>query len=150
MAKARRLSLSFEDWCSSQGYNHLLSKKKLKQEAWSIKWASELPKELHVTDKREYYRKEYLRSDHWVNLRAAKLAKTKQCERCSSQVKLDVHHKVYRSLYDVTLEDLETLCRKCHHEHHEAHKTPKKKKRLKQHLFQRRVTMPENCLRHTF
>jgi len=72
----------------------------------------------HVNDKRAYYRGEYLKSAHWKQLRAAKLSRNPVCEICGTARHVDVHHLRYRSLYDVTLEDLKTLCRWHHSAEH--------------------------------
>src|ERR1035437_5576370 len=61
-------------------------------------------------NKRDYYRNVYLRSEHWKNLRKEKKKLNPVCEVCGSKKKLDVHHINYRMLYDVLLEDLQTLC----------------------------------------
>ncbi len=74
--------------------------------------------ENHTNDKRDYYRKEYLKSDHWRALKKRKLSVNNNCERCQSKKSLDVHHLDYKNLYDVELTDLETLCRKCHLKEH--------------------------------
>jgi 5-methylcytosine-specific restriction endonuclease McrA len=86
-----------------------------KRSKW--KGVNEFP-ENHINDKRKYYRSEYLKSNHWRELRKTKLATSKICERCGANKRLDIHHKVYKNLYDVTLSDLETLCRKCHSKEH--------------------------------
>lgn len=71
-----------------------------------------------VNDKRRYYREEYLKSEHWKQLKAQKLKLTPFCEECPSKNYLDVHHLVYKNLYDVTVDDLQTLCRRCHRKKH--------------------------------
>jgi hypothetical protein len=76
-----------------------------------------------------YYREVYLKSDHWKLLREEKLAKNACCEKCGTNLSVEVHHKNYRGLYDVKLSDLQTLCRICHDK---AHKKPKKRKKRKQ------------------
>lgn len=63
---------------------------------------------------RGFYRDEYLKSAHWQALRRAKLEKNPQCQVCGTQYNLDVHHKEYKFLYNVKIEDLITLCRKHH------------------------------------
>lgn len=67
-----------------------------------------------------YYRKVYLKSDHWRGLRNAKLAERgAKCELCGYQSPHnDVHHLRYRKLYQVSLMDLRVLCRVCHDETH--------------------------------
>ena len=71
-------------------------------------------KSLKINDKRDYYRNHYLLSDHWRKLRAQKLAKNPVCEICGYPRNLEPHHIVYKNLYDVTTDDLQTLCRRCH------------------------------------
>lgn len=69
---------------------------------------------------KHFYRFKYLRSEHWQNLRIAKLAKhdAKCCICRERDLSNDVHHIHYRNLYDVTLDDLRVLCRKCHNDVH--------------------------------
>lgn len=66
---------------------------------------------------RKWYRSVYLRSPHWLALRAAKLALNPLCERCSAKAG-DVHHREYKNIYDVTVDDLESICRTCHQVEH--------------------------------
>lgn len=65
-----------------------------------------------------WYRKVYLLSEHWKGLRKMKLKINPRCEICGVKRKLDVHHLRYKNIYDVLVEDLQTLCRKCHKKHH--------------------------------
>ena len=67
---------------------------------------------------RDFYRNEYLYSDHWKNLRALKLAQNPICELCGSNQRVEPHHLQYRNLYDVKVTDLQSLCRKCHMKMH--------------------------------
>lgn len=69
---------------------------------------------------RWYYRNVYLKSEHWSNLRLAKLAQVDAvCKICKHRdLGNDVHHIYYRSLYDVQLADLRVLCRGCHRKIH--------------------------------
>jgi 5-methylcytosine-specific restriction endonuclease McrA len=67
-----------------------------------------------ATDRQEYYRKVYLKSDHWKKLRADKLGVNPCCEKCGSTKRIEPHHLRYKNLYDVEITDLQTLCRKCH------------------------------------
>lgn len=77
-------------------------------------------------EQRSFYRNVYLKSDHWKSLRDEKLTINPRCEKCKISVCLDVHHINYRGLYDVRMEDLQTLCRICHNqEHEEKDKRPK-------------------------
>lgn len=75
-----------------------------------------------VNDKRQYYRKEYLKSEHWKQLKHAKLVRSPICERCGSKDRVEPHHLRYKNLFDVTVDDLETLCRKCHVKEHRTKK----------------------------
>ena len=77
---------------------------------------------------RNYYRNIYLNSEHWKNLRREKLEKSPVCEQCGTMFSLDIHHKEYRRLYDVTLKELQTLCRVCHNKEHRGEKTKWNKK----------------------
>lgn len=71
---------------------------------------------------RRFYRFEYLESEHWQNLRIAKLASVDaKCVRCQTRdLSNDVHHLRYRNLFDVELHDLAVFCRRCHDLAHEA------------------------------
>jgi hypothetical protein len=71
---------------------------------------------------KHFYRFRYLKSEHWKNLRIAKLASVRaRCLYCWKRgSNNDVHHLNYRSLYDVTLKDLVVLCRDCHNKFHEV------------------------------
>lgn len=85
---------------------------------------------------RDWYREVYLMSDHWKDLRLRALhrgGKKQRCNRCGFPDNLDVHHLNYRNIYDVTVDDLEVLCRRCHMiEHGEAPK-PAKPPKPKRH-----------------
>lgn len=65
---------------------------------------------------KHFYRFEYLKSEHWKDLRIAKLASVDAvCARCKTRdLSNDVHHVRYKNLYDVELLDLIVLCRHCH------------------------------------
>lgn len=68
-------------------------------------------------ERKHFYRFTYLKSEHWQNLRIARIAKAKgKCEFCQVEdgLSLDVHHVTYRNLYDVKRKDLRALCRTCH------------------------------------
>lgn len=62
----------------------------------------------------------YLRSEHWLKLRAEKLESAGHCcNRCSSVQDLEVHHLYYsKSWWDCQLADLEVLCADCHEKAH--------------------------------
>lgn len=73
-----------------------------------------------TNDNRKWYREIYLKTDHWRNLRSDKIRAVKgKCEKCLKSVRLDVHHIQYRNLFDVTLSDLQALCRRCHNLEHD-------------------------------
>ncbi len=76
---------------------------------------------------REWYREIYLHSAHWLELRkAAKEKYGEKCNRCPKSGS-DVHHRQYRYIYDVTVGDLEVICRACHDlEHGGAPTSPKR------------------------
>lgn len=64
---------------------------------------------------------EYMQSEHWIGLRSRALrAAGYQCECCTSESNLTVHHIHYRDLTDCTPADLIALCRRCHRFAHEA------------------------------
>lgn len=65
--------------------------------------------------------REYLKSDHWKNLKDSKAKKSKKrCAICGVSNRLDLHHVLYRNILDVTLGDLRWLCRECHNTAHEC------------------------------
>lgn len=65
-----------------------------------------------------WYRNVYLLSEHWKTLRKAKLKISPRCEICGRKTRLDVHHLRYKHIYDVLIQDLQTLCRRCHKKYH--------------------------------
>lgn len=85
-----------------------------------------------TNDHREWYRKVYLKSAHWRELKRLKLRENPKCQRCQHGVRaqLDVHHINYRNIFDVGLDDLETLCRPCHNSEHAVNGHPKRNKIL--------------------
>lgn len=73
--------------------------------------------------KKQWYRQIYLKSDHWRDLRQTALEKAGcKCSNCGCGGTLDVHHERYKSIYNVTQDDLSVLCRKCHKAEHEGKK----------------------------
>jgi hypothetical protein len=88
---------------------------------------------------RQWYRQIYLKSDHWRDLRQIALEKAGfKCSSCGCGGSLDVHHERYKSIYNVTQDDLSVLCRKCHKAEHEgkkdirqANRKPRQPKRKK-------------------
>lgn len=71
-----------------------------------------------VNDRRAYYRKVYLKSPHWKMIKRVMFEAYPRCQVCGSQSTLDVHHRCYRNLYDVSARDLIVLCRRHHDEIH--------------------------------
>lgn len=94
-------------------------------------------KHFKTSDNREYYRKVYLKSKHWAKLKAAVLKRCPKCSWCGSTNNLDVHHKYYRNLYDVTPEDCVVFCRKHHKIVHEWRE--KNRRREQQSRRDRRI-----------
>ena len=74
---------------------------------------------------------EYLRSDHWREVREIKLRSANFiCELCDGRVgdgRLDVHHLSYERLGHEMESDLQVLCRPCHKRVHSAWYKPKNK-----------------------
>jgi hypothetical protein len=69
-------------------------------------------------DRSQWYRNIYLSSPHWQRLRKERLAVSPVCEDCGSKESLQVHHVIYRKLWDCTVSDLRTICRACHDRRH--------------------------------
>lgn len=81
-----------------------------------------------TTDNRVWYRTVYLKSDHWRDLRKAKLKANPLCEKCTKARATEPHHLRYRNIFDVLLSDLISVCRKCHVEIHKTEKMANRKK----------------------
>ena len=61
---------------------------------------------------------DYLKSEHWMMTRAAKLAAAKyRCEHCGKYA-YQVHHQHYLTLGNERNDDLLALCRPCHRKIH--------------------------------
>ena len=63
---------------------------------------------------------DYLKTIHWYQLKQRALVRSSyKCEKCQSNIKLQVHHKFYRpDLLDTLIEDLMVLCCVCHKKEH--------------------------------
>lgn len=86
------------------------------------KWR--LERERGAFTMREWYRWRYLKSDHWKQLRARKLRQNPDCQRCGRPA-IQVHHIRYKNIFDVMMEDLESICVECHGgEHKRKTSTP--------------------------
>lgn len=98
------------------------------------------------------YRKEYLQSEHWQNLRARKLQANPVCEICGDKFMVEPHHIHYRNLYDVTLTDLQSLCRRHHNRIHHKRKikrasiTKENNKILHEKVIRRRKRLREYAI----
>lgn len=57
---------------------------------------------------------DYLKSDHWADLKARKDLKAHGCCACKTTNRLLGHHRIYRDLLDVTPDDLAAMCFDCH------------------------------------
>jgi hypothetical protein len=62
---------------------------------------------------------EYLKTDHWKNIREQMLAGHPACALCDKPSDLQVHHKTYARRGHETPYDLIVLCRNCHAKHHD-------------------------------
>ena len=68
--------------------------------------------------KEEY--QEYLKSDHWKEIRLKALDRAgNRCQLCSSTDNLNVHHNTYKNRGNEDLKDLVVLCRNCHEKFHD-------------------------------
>lgn len=73
----------------------------------------------HRMSRRDWYRNVYLQSDHWDMLRDKAIKHYGgKCSECGSFLNIQVHHTNYKNIYDVTVEDLQLLCKKCHNSKH--------------------------------
>ena len=98
--------------------------------------------------RRRWYRKIYLKSDHWKFLKAALFKKKpKQCKKCKSCLRIDVHHKEYKYIYDVTIDDLEILCRKCHRKEHKQIDKKKVKPARKERQYRNPKRIIKNLMK---
>jgi len=62
---------------------------------------------------------EYLRSEHWQEVRKATLAAANnRCQWCGSRVALHIHHKTYDNIGHEHDDDLLVVCRECHDKIH--------------------------------
>lgn len=66
---------------------------------------------------------EYLKSDHWKELRRKKWKN--YCGICGSTERIETHHLNYKNLYDVETADLRRLCHRCHFLAHDLMKQGK-------------------------
>lgn len=53
------------------------------------------------------------------------------CAHCGAREGIQCHHITYRSIYNVTLDDLMVLCKKCHKKEHRKIRRLRKEKRGK-------------------
>lgn len=63
--------------------------------------------------------KDYLKSDHWTELKLKKGKVAKRCWCCKTRPsKTNFHHVRYKQIYDVSINDLKLLCEDCHQFYH--------------------------------
>lgn len=75
--------------------------------------------ELTDREKRKLEYAEYLKTDHWQEMRAKALERAGyKCQLCSSEEMLQVHHNTYKNIGNEKLTDLVVLCRGCHSRFH--------------------------------
>lgn len=62
---------------------------------------------------------QYLKSDHWIDLRGAKMLEANgMCKKCKCKSSLQVHHLTYERKGYERLSDLMVLCERCHEKAH--------------------------------
>lgn len=72
----------------------------------------------NLTQRQLEYR-EYLKSNHWKEVREAALERADyKCQLCSNKEYLNVHHNNYKNLGHEDPNDLVVLCRNCHRKFH--------------------------------
>jgi len=88
---------------------------------------------MSISLRQAYYRNVYLKSEHWQNLRIRRLAIDKgRCVLCGKEDSSnDVHHVIYRNLFEANAGDLRTLCRSCHTQ---VHKVIEKTRKIKTNI----------------
>lgn len=66
--------------------------------------------------------KDYLKTRHWLKLRAEFKQKTKvkRCVMCGYDKMLNIHHTTYENLGNETIDDLVYLCKYCHYKLHNS------------------------------
>ena len=66
------------------------------------------------------YRKEYLKSPEWKQLRDLVMKANPKCQCCQNKQATDAHHMTYRNIVDIQPSDLLPVCRECHDYIHQA------------------------------
>lgn len=75
--------------------------------------------EVKTMNAKQQWYQDYLQSDHWRDLRGAKLLEAGfRCQKCGKKSQLQVHHKTYERVSREKLSDLEVLCDPCHFDLH--------------------------------
>lgn len=73
----------------------------------------------HMMTWKDWYKKIYLYSEHWEELKEKAFKHHgKKCHDCGSGMYLQVHHLRYKKVFDVTVEDLQIVCKTCHSKKH--------------------------------
>ncbi len=90
-----------------------------------------------ITEETAFDYGEYLRTDHWQELREVTAFLSKYtCQKCGKKIKLsesNLHHLNYKNLGNECQDDVLFLCRECHKKIHGigVEEKPKKKKKKK-------------------
>ena len=91
---------------------------------------------------------DYIKSEDWAALKCRKRAvSTKRCGICAATSKIDCHHLVYKSLYDVETSDLRWLCRRCHSKAHALMRNGTIRFKSSDHNSRWNTT--KNCVKHS-
>jgi len=78
-----------------------------------------VPDTLTVRQLRRMPYRRYLRSQHWQSVRREALVRARECcQRCSSPMSLEVHHRTYKRRGHEHASDLVVLCATCHGRFH--------------------------------
>lgn len=97
---------------------------------WSLCLCTLKDKRMSGKARSEAY-KEYLKSEHWLELKKNKAQRIPHCQICGAKERLHLHHVRYRKTFRETLPcDLRWLCQGCHrsaHHHIESGLIPKGK-----------------------
>lgn len=77
-------------------------------------------------NRKEWYKKSYLKSTNWRKVRNKALAASGfRCSECGNKYSLQVHHLTYKNLGHEHKDDLKVLCCNCHdsiHSYRKKHK----------------------------
>lgn len=89
---------------------------------------------LQIAEYRAIPYSEYLKTDHWQDVRMRAHARgASKCCMCSETERLDVHHNDYDRLGEELDTDVAVVCRKHHQQFHDSTVLQRKKRRWKAH-----------------